>query len=222
LFVIVGAQPASGVSQRTVTIALFGNGKALWKLNNNREKSRVSLEYHWHGVLRFVASDAVLRDPSHKHLSAESTGALVASWSGNYTSSTAGRVATCEYGGAKVKAPIRATLAKGRAGNTLEVRFHPRLERGFFSDKGRRAFVRCSAGFTQSAPAHFAPSWFFRDNLQDHGRLSSDTAIIVLPSTLLPSGKATVAFPDERGRNNSVAVGRIAWNNRAETAVRAQ
>jgi hypothetical protein len=101
--------------------------------------------------------------------------------------------------------------------------FHPRgAEDGYFPDKGHRAFVRCSSGTVQSAPPHFAPSWFFRDNLQDHGRLTSDTAIIVLPSKLLPSGSAKVIFPKEIGRNDSVAVGRIKWSNNGVTAVRAR
>jgi hypothetical protein len=116
---------------------------------------------------------------------------------------------------------VTAKLAKGRAANTLELIFHPRNTRGgFFSDKGHGATVRCTSAYGAKGPPHFAPSWFFRDNLQDHGRLSSDTAIIVLPSTLLPYGSATVAFPKEKGRNNSVALGRLAWSNRAETAVR--
>ena len=219
MFFIVVAAPASAVSERTVTIALFGNGKALWKVSNTRETSRVALKYQWHGLLRFVAPVAQLQDPSHRGLSARSAGTLVASWTGDYMSTKADNLSSCRYRGTRVTATVRATLAKGRAGNTLELRLHPRSGHGFFSDKGRRAVVRCNAGYHQEAPSHFAPSWFFRDNLQDHGRMTSDTAIIVLPSTLFRSGEATVAFPSERGRNNSVAVGRIAWNNRAETAV---
>ena len=52
--------------------------------------------------------------------------------------------------------------------------------------------------------------------------MSSNNAVIVLPSTLLPRGSATVAFPNEKGSNDSPAVGRLAWSNRAETAVRAR
>jgi hypothetical protein len=118
---------------------------------------------------------------------------------------------------------VTAKLAKGRAGNTLELILHPRGARhGFFSDKGHGATVSCSSTSGANGPSHFAPSWFFRDNLQDHGRLSSDTAIIVLPGSLLPSGAATVAFPKERGRNNSIALGRLAWSNRGETAARSR
>jgi hypothetical protein len=216
------ARPASGAAVRTVTITLYGGGKALWKLNNTRETSRLELRYRWHGRIRFVVPVRPMNDPRHRHLSVSSRTTLTAGWTGQYKSTKADGVSRCGYKGVRVKARVNVALAKGRAGNTLELRFHPRTGRtGFFSDRGRRALIHCSAGTIQSAPPHFAPSWFFRDNLQDHGRLSSDTAIVVLPSTLLPSGgRATVPFPNERGRNNSVAVGRLAWNNRAETAVR--
>ncbi len=217
------ASHASGSAERTVTVTLHGGGKALWKLDSSRETARLSLKYHWHGTVRFQAPGAELEDPEHRHLSVSSVATLVARWTGEYKSAKADRVSTCRYKGVNVKARVSVTLAKGRAGNTVELKLHPRgASRGFFPDRGRRAIVRCSPGTLQSAPPHFAPSWFFRDNLQDHGRLSSDTAIVVLPNTLLPSGQATVAFPNEQGRNNSVAVGRLAWSNRAETAVRAR
>jgi hypothetical protein len=221
VFLAAAAEPASGVSKRTVTITLFGSGKALWKLDSSREHRRLALDYGWRGTLRFAVAVPVLNDPLHRGLSVRSTATLVAAWTGNSSSTTLNETSSCKYRGVKVRAPIIAKLAKGRAGNTLEVILHARsAHRGFFSDSGRGATVRCNSAYGANGPSHFAPSWFFRDNLQDHGRLSSDTAIIVLPSTLLPNGSATVAFPKETGRNNSVALGRIAWNNRAETAVR--
>jgi len=214
---------AAGVSQRTVTISLHGGGKAFWKLNSSRETSRLALDYHWHGSLMFDIALPVLDDPKHRRLSVSSAATLVASWTGHYTSKKADSVTMCRYRGVKVKSRVTARLAKGRARNTIELTLHPRgAGRGFFTDKGRHAVVRCSSGYTQSAPSHFAPSWFFRDNLQDHGRLTSSSAVVVLPSKLLPRGSVTVAFPDERGRNDSVAVGHIAWNNRGQTAVGAR
>jgi hypothetical protein len=218
----VSAQPAAGVSQRAVSITVNGSGKALWKLNSSRETSRLTVEYRWHGTLTFDVARPLLRDPRHRRLSVSSTGTLVAAWSGRYTTRTADGTATCRYRGAGVRARVSARLAKGRSGNTLELTLHPRAGRGFFSDKGRRAVVSCSSGLVQSAPPHFAPSWLFRDNLQDHGRLTSETAVIVLPSTLLPSGTVTVAFPSERGRNDSSGLGHLAWNNRGRVSVRAR
>ena len=212
---------ASGVSERTLTLTLNGSGKASFKVDSSRETSRLTLEYHWHGALRFDVAVPVLKDPRHRRLSVTSVGTLVASWTGQYTSK-GGSPSTCRYRGTNVKSNVTARLGRGTAGNTLELTLHPRGTGGFFSDKGRGAVVLCTSGYEQSAPLHFAPSWFFRDNLQDHGRLSSDTAIIDLPSTLLPDGLATVAFPNERGRSDSVALGHFAWDNRAQTAVRAR
>jgi hypothetical protein len=217
--------PAEGSAQahRTVTITLYGSGKAFWKLNGSRETGRVSLRYRWHGALTFHVAPSALRDLKHRTLTASSATTLIASWTGTYKNKKGDALTTCRYSGAKVKSLVTATLNRGRADNTIELRFHPRGDRrGFFTDRGRGAVVRCSAGYTQSAPSHFAPSWFFRDNLQDHGRLSSDNAVIVLPSTLLPRRSATVAFPNEKGRNDSVALGHLAWSNLAETAVRAR
>jgi hypothetical protein len=212
---------ASAVSQRTVTVTLHGAGKAFWKLDGSGETGRLALEYHWHGALSFAVAAPVLKDPKHRRLSVTSAATLVASWTGSYKSRKGESVTTCTYRGTKVASRVTARLAHGRAGNTIELTLHPRVPgRGFFSDKGHHAVIRCSAGYTQSAPSHFAPSWFFRDNLQDHGRLSSDTAVVILRDALLPQGSATVAFPYEKGRNDSVALGHLAWNNKGETAVR--
>jgi hypothetical protein len=216
----VSAQPAAGVSQRTVTIVLGGNGKAFWKLNSTRETSRLTVGYRWHGTLTFDVARSSLRDPRHRRLSVSSTGTLFASWRGRYTTRTADGTGTCRYRGANVRARVNAKLARGRSGNTLELTLHPRARHGFFSDKGRHAVVHCGAGLVQSAPPHFAPSWFFRDNLQDHGRLTSEAAVIVLPGTLLPHGTVAVAFPSERGHSDSPALGHLAWNNRGRIAVR--
>jgi hypothetical protein len=223
VFLAAGAEPASGVSARTVTITLLGGGKALWNLDNSREHSLVALDYHWRGTIRFAVAVPQLNDPAHRGLSVRSTATLVAAWTGHSSRTKLDETSGCKYKGVNVRARVTARLAKGRARNTLEVILHPRgVPRGFFFDRGHGATVRCSSAYGARGPSHFAPSWFFRDNLQDHGRLSSDTAIIVFPSTLLPYGSATVAFPQERGRNTSVALGRIAWSNRAETAVRSR
>ena len=213
---ILSPAAASGASQRTITLTLFGNGKAFWKLDSDHETGRLSLRYHWHGTLSFAV-------PKQKRLSASSVGTLVASWSGQYRTKKNGSLTTCTYRGTRVKARVRARLAKGRARGTLELTLHPRAaEGGFFADKGRGAVVRCSNGYRQSAPSHFAPSWFFRDNLQDHGRFTAETAVIVVPVKLLPHGSATVAFPNEKGRNDSIALGHLAWSNRGQTALRAR
>lgn len=203
-----------------MTLAVSGSGKAFWKLASKTDTGRLSLTYRWHGTIGFDIARALLRDASHRGLTVTDKATLSASWSGTYRGRRGGVLTTCTYGGSKVRAAVVARLATGRAKGTLELTFHPRGS-GFFRDRGGRAKVRCGKT-EQSAPLHFTPSWFFRDNLQDHGRLTSESAVLVLPATLLPLGSATISFPLERGSNDSVALGHLGWNNRGATSVEAQ
>ncbi len=220
LFLLTVA-PASAVSQRRVTLAVSGSGKAFWKLDSQADTGRLSLIYRWHGTVGFDIARALLRDASHRGLSVTRRATLSASWSGTYRGRRGGVLTTCTYSGSKVRAAVFARLATGRTKGTLELTFHPRAGNGFFRDRGGRAKVRCGKT-EQSAPLHFTPSWFFRDNLQDHGRLTSESAVLVLPAKLLPRGSATISFPLERGSNDSVALGHLGWNNRGATSVEAQ
>jgi hypothetical protein len=211
--------PAAAVSQRRVTFAVSGSGKAFWKLDSKGDTGRLFLSYRWHGLIGFDITPARLRDATHRGLTVTHRATLFASWSGTYRGRRSGVFTTCTYSGTKVHAAVVARLATGRAKGTLELTFHPRAASGFFRDRGGRATVGCSGKAQQSAPLHFAPSWFFRDNLQDHGRLTSQSAVLVLPATLLPRGSATISFPLERGSNDSVALGHLGWNNRGTTSV---
>jgi hypothetical protein len=209
--------PAAAVSQRRVTLAVSGSGKAFWKLDSKSETGRLSLRYRWHGTIGFDIPRAQLRDPRHRGLTVARPATLFASWSGTYRRRS-GVLTICTYSGSNVHAAVVARIAAGRAKGTLELTFHPRAGSGFFRDRGGRATVGCSGKAQQSAPLHFAPSWFFRDNLQDRGRLTSQDAVLVLPATLLPRGSTTISFPLERGSNDSVALGHLGWNNRGTTS----
>ena len=209
--VLASVAPASAVSQRRVTFAVSGSGKAFWKLDAKSENAHLALRYRWFGTVAFDVAAGV-------RLSSAGATTLTAGWSGTYTDSAGGVTLTCTYGGAHVKSAVTAKLARGRKANTLELTFHPRGGRGFFAAGGST----CEGGIGPSAPPHFAPSSFFRDRLQDHGRLTSDTAILVLPAKVLARGKTTIAFPYERGRNDSPALGRLGWNNRGTTTVAAR
>jgi hypothetical protein len=219
---LLAIAPAAAVSQRRVTFAVSGTGKAFWKLDSKTGTGRLSLTYRWHGTIGFDIGRALLRDPAHRGLTVTRRATLSASWSGTYRGRRSGVLTTCTYGGSKVRAAVVARLAAGRAKGTLELTFHPRAGTGFFPDRGGGATVRCGGGPEQSAPLHFAPSWFFRDNLSDHGRLTSQSAVLVLPATLLPRGSATITFPRERGTNDSVALGHLGWNNRGKASIEAR
>ena len=218
---LLAVAPAAAVSQRRVTLAVSGDGKAFWKVQSGSETGRLALRYHWHGTVGFDIPRGALRDASHRGLTVEHPATLSASWTGIYRDRRSGVLTTCRYSGSKVRAAVVARLAKGRAKGTLELTFRPRGGSGFFRDRGGRASVRCDRRADQSAPLHFAPSWFFRDDLQDHGRLTSQRAVLVLPATLLPRGSSEISFPLERGRNDSVALGHLGWNNHGTTSVEA-
>jgi hypothetical protein len=219
---LLAVAPAAAVSQRRVTFAVAGHGKAFWKLDSKADTGRLALTYRWHGTIGFDIRRALLRDATHRGLTVTRRAMLSASWSGTYRGRRGGVLTSCTYSGSRVRAAVVARLATGRAKNTLELSFHPRAGDGFFRDRGGRATVRCGAGAEQSAPLHFAPSWFFRDNLSDHGRLTSQSAVLVLPASLLPRGSATITFPHERGTNDSVALGHLGWNNRGTTSIEAR
>ena len=208
LVVLASALPASAASRHRVTLAVSGSGTAFWKLDGNKETAHLALRYRWFGT---IALDL----PTSGRLSATRPATLTAGWSGTYTDKVGGVLLTCTYGGAHVRSAVTAKLARGRKANTLELTFRPRGSRGFFA-AGRG---ECEGGTGPSVPPHFAPSSFFRDGTQDHGRLTSDIAILALPATLLPDGKATVVFPFEQGRNDSPALGHLGWNNRGTTTV---
>jgi hypothetical protein len=216
---LLAATPGAAATSRHKLLAVSGTGKAFWKLDAKADTGRLALTYRWHGSVGFDIPRAVLRDPKHRGLTVSRTAVLFASWSGTYTGKRGGVTTMCTYSGTSVKARVVARLATGRARGTLELTFRPRTGTGFFSDRGGRAKVRCTGGAEQSAPLHFAPSWFFRDSVQDHARLSSQQAMLVLPATVLPRGSARIAFPFERGSNDSVALGHLGWNNRGTTSV---
>jgi hypothetical protein len=219
---LLAVAPAAAVSQRRVTFAVSGHGKAFWKLDSKADTGRLALTYRWHGTIGFDIRRALLRDATHRGLTVTRRATLSANWSGTYRGRRGGVLTSCTYSGSRVRAAVVARLATGRAKSTLELSFHPRAGDGFFRDRGGRATVRCGGGAEQSAPLHFAPSWFFRDNLSDHGRLTSQSAVLVLPATLLPRGSATITFPRERGTNDSVALGHLGWNNRGTTSIEAR
>jgi hypothetical protein len=216
---LLAVAPAAAVSQRRVTLAVSGTGKAFWKLDSKSDTARLALRYRWHGTIGFDIPRARLRDPQHRGLTVARATTLSASWSGTYRGRRGGVLTTCTYSGSKVHAAVLARIAAGRSNGTLELTYHSRGGNGFFRDRGGRATVRCNGPAEQSAPLHFAPSWFFRDNLQDHGRLTSQNAVLVLPATVLPRGSTTISFPVERGSNDSVALGHLGWNNRGKTTV---
>ena len=63
---LLAVAPAAAVSQRHVSFAVSGTGKAFWKLDAKTDTGRLSLRYRWHGTIGFDISPAQLRDATHR------------------------------------------------------------------------------------------------------------------------------------------------------------
>ena len=95
------------------------------------------------------------------------------------------------------------------------------LERPYFAAKTNGATVSCSTPYGDNGPTHFDPGWLFRDTITDHGQFSSTSAVIVVPSKLLPRGSVAVTFPYEVGKRMSPFAGNLHWSNVGHLSVRA-
>ena len=216
-----GARTAAGAT-KTVKIALSATGTARWSTSGDEEQGSLALDYSWNGAFAFKVPVAQLNDPKHAHLFVRVKGKLVGTWVGDYTGTRYSPPDTgkyhCSYSGKSVSTPVGVVLRAGPTSRRLEVVLLSLAGRalnspGFFPNKGGGANVSCSNTVGAQGPTHFAPSWLFRDTIQDNGAFSSAQATIVLPATLIPQGTAKVAFPHEVGSVSSALRAKLNWNN---------
>jgi hypothetical protein len=196
------AAPADGAAART--IALSATGTARWTSDGSTDSAHLTLSYRWGGSLTFAASSA--------------TTTLRASWTGHLTGKNSSGAYACTYKGVNVPARVTATLTKGKS---LRLVLAAR-GRGFFPSKGDGATVSCNSGVGARGPSHFEPEWLFRDALQDHGRLTSAAAVLVVPKSLLPRGSVALRFPSEAGFVAQPLRPRLTWSNSGRVTIRAR
>ena len=221
------ATPAAGAhpALRTVTVTISGSGNARWSVASDSDKGSLALNYSWHGTLRFGIRPEVLRDPAHTKFSTRGATALRASWVGDFVGRKLAEpylgAYHCAYKGTNVPAKVTAQLTNGKVPGSIWLVLHPQGDQGFFAAKTNGATVSCSTPYGDNGPTHFEPEWLFRDTITDHGQFSSTTAVIVLPSKLLPRGSVAVRFPYEVGKRTSPYAGNLRWNNVGRLSVRA-
>jgi hypothetical protein len=207
-----------------VTVTLAENGKATWSTDGVADKGHLALRYRWYGRLKFSIPAGVLDEPARSKFAVTGSTTLTATWTGELNgkklSGPYSGAYRCRYFGRRVPGRVTATLMNGRARGVLLLILHARGE-GFFPAKGRGATVSCNSQVGRLGPTHFEPSWLFRDNLQDHGRLTSDTAVIAVSSALLSEGSASVTFPHEFGTVDQPLRQKLAWNNKGRLTLRA-
>lgn len=215
---------------RLVTIRLAGSGVGTWSVDSTNDRGQSALKYSWSGTLKFKVPTRALKNPATKTLNVPSRGTLVGSWNGvlqgeKLAGFNAGPY-RCEYHGKGARVPISANLTKGAKRGTFNLVLHPRGQEEFFAAKSDHSTVNCTTTYGENGPPHFGPNWLFRDttSIRSGNRyyVTSNTAIINVPSKLLPKGTTKVAFPREVGGRNSPFVGKIAWKNVGKLVVRAR
>jgi hypothetical protein len=211
------AAPAAGAASRTVTITLTDSGKARWSTDGDAEKGTLALNYAWHGTLRFKV-------PAKARFLAVANTTLRASWTGDAVGTKFSAPLSgpyhCQYAGKNVPSLVTATLTNGQAKGTFDLTLHAKGEEGFFPSKSLGATVNCSTGYGADGPAHFEPQWLFRDTTTDHGRMTSDTAVVTLPARALKRGSVTLTWPREIGKVSSPFRAKLDWNNVGKLVVK--
>lgn len=200
-----GAPAAQRHAARTVTFHLSDSGVGNFSNLSETERSQTAIKYSWTGVAAFKV-------PARKTFSVLSKATLVGTWTGDYRGTRfAGQPNPgdfhCTYAGKNVKITVTAQLVTDGARKVDVV-----LTRntGFFP---AATGANCSNEVGTEGPSHFSPSWLFRDTVTDHYRLSSSTAVLVLPRTVLNGGTATAKFPNEVGSNTITLKGKVSWHN---------
>jgi hypothetical protein len=216
---------------RLVTVRLAGSGVGTWSIDSTNDRGQSALKYSWSGALKFKVPTRALKNPAAaKTLNVPARGTLVGSWNGVLDGQKmnvfdAGPY-RCEYHGQGARVPVNANLTKGAKRGTFDIVLRPRGQLEFFAAKSDHSTVNCTTKYGENGPPHFGPNWLFRDttSIRNGNRyyLTSNTAIISVPSKLLPKGTANVAFPREVGSRNSPFTGKIAWKNLGKLVVRAR
>lgn len=216
---------------KIVTVRLAGSGVGSWSVDSPSDRGQSAMKYSWSGTLKFKVPTRVLKNPGAvKKLNVPSRATLVASWNGVLQGEKLSGFATgpyrCEYHGHGVRAPVNASLTKGVKRGTFDITLRPRDQQEFFAAKGDNSTVNCTTTYGESGPPHFGPNWLFRDttSIRSGNRYyqTSNTAIISVPTKLLPRGTAKVVFPREVGSRNSPFVGKIVWKNLGKLVVRSR
>lgn len=215
--------PAAGMATKTIIFSFSNTGKGRWSIVSPTEKGSVAMNYNWHGNLRFKVPAAVLANPN-KRFSIPSSTTLFGNWVGDSTGTRSEApnqgAYHCSYRGTNVRGIVTAVLTNGSARGTMKIVLTEKGDDGFFPPKGRGATVSCSNAQGASGPSHFEPEWLFRDSFSDQGQLTSGTAILALPTTLLPKGSANLAFPKEVGQiRKNPLLGDFTWDNRGTLRV---
>jgi hypothetical protein len=221
--------PASSEASRLVTITFNDSGKGRWSTEGDTDKGSMAMNYSWKGTAKFRVPINALKKPSSAKFSVRGTGSLAGSWLGDFAGTQFGTASAgpyhCTYKGTLVKTTVDAQLKNGPKKGRLQILLFARsYESGiyFFPVKGAGVTQDCANATGASGPAHFSPAALFRDSFNVGGQLTTQTAVIDVPATLLPRGSAKITFPREIGSVNSPLRAKLAWRNVGTLALKAR
>ncbi len=221
--------PASSEASRLVTITFNDSGKGRWSTEGDTDKGSMAMNYGWKGTAKFRVPIAALKKPGTAKFSVRGTGNLSGNWLGDFAGTQFGTASAgpyhCTYKGSQVKTTVDAQFKNGTKKGRLQILLFARsYEFGiyFFPVKGAGVTQDCANSTGANGPAHFSPAALFRDSFNVGGQLTTQTAIIDVPSTLLPRGSAKITFPKEIGSVNSPLRAKIAWRNVGTLSLKAR
>ena len=221
--------PASSEASRLVTITFNDSGKGRWSTTGDTDRGSMAMNYSWKGTAKFRVPTTALKNPSKAKFSVRGTGSLSGSWLGDFAGTQFGTASAgpyhCTYKGALVKTTVDAQLKNGpKKGRLQIVLFARSYETGiyFFPTKGAGVTQDCANPTGAGGPAHFSPAALFRDSFNVGGQLTTQTAIIDVPSTPLPRGNVKVTFPKEVGTVDSPLRPKLVWRNVGTLSLKAR
>ena len=180
----------------------------------------MAMNYSWKGTAKFRVPTSALKKPGTAKFSVRGTGNLSGNWLGDFAGTQYGTASAgpyhCTYKGTLVKTTVDAQLKNGTKKGRLQIILLAKsYEFGiyFFPVKGTGVTQDCANATGAGGPAHFSPAALFRDSFNVGGQLTTQTAIIDVPATLLPRGNAKVTFPKEIGSVDSPLRPKLAWRN---------
>jgi hypothetical protein len=221
--------PASSEASRLVTITFNDSGKGRWSTSGDTDRGSMAMNYSWKGTAKFRVPTTALKNPSKAKFSVRGTGSLSGNWVGDFAGTQFGTASAgpyhCTYKGALVKTTVDAQFRNGPKKGKLQILLFARsYETGiyFFPTKGAGVTQDCANATGAGGPAHFSPAALFRDSFNVGGQLTTQTAIIDVPSTLLPRGNVKVTFPREVGNVDSPLRPKLAWRNVGTLSLKAR
>jgi hypothetical protein len=212
-----------------VTFTLSDAGKGRWSTSGDNDQGSMAMNYSWKGTAKLRIAAAALANAGTALYNTHGTATISANWVGDYVGQQFGTDTAgpyhCTYKGSNVKivadAQLEKLTKKGKAQLILTAR-PLATGYGFLPTTGAGISQQCSNAIGSQGPPHFQPQSFFREAYNIDGQLTTQTAAIAMPATVLPKGRVKVLFPREGGSVDEPQRPSLKWSNVGSLVVTAR